>query len=215
VGVFVRRYKRRSAHFGASLIIVLILLGVVALTSAATLRNASVNERISNNFRMQLLAQQAAEAALRYCETQLTLADESRIASLKESKLSVNAAAPAWRQRSHWTGDSGGASAFRTSVPESVVVSAGSAFKPAQLPECVVDKQAIDGGVMYVVTARGFSPDYMADSRGFTLKGAVVWLQTGLAIRRTAASNLPTDSPASAGTLADRTWRRILNPPIH
>ena len=60
---------------GVSLLIVLIMLVIIGLTSAASLRSASSNERISNNFRMHALAEQYAEAALRYCETQLTLAD--------------------------------------------------------------------------------------------------------------------------------------------
>jgi len=50
---------------GASLIIVLVMLVVIGLTSAASLRNASSNERVSHNFRMHWLAEQYAEAALR------------------------------------------------------------------------------------------------------------------------------------------------------
>ncbi len=199
---------------GVSLIIVLIMLGVMALTSASTLRNASSNERVSNNFRMQVLAHHYAEAALRYCEMQLTLADESRVATLKESNLAVSTATLAWRQRVSWTG-AGGVMASRTSVPEAVVVSAVSPFKPSLLPECVVEKKALDGGLVYVVTARGFSPDYSADGRGFTVKGSVVWLQTWLAIQRSVVADLPAEANVSAGTLVDRSWRRILNPPIH
>ncbi len=203
---------------GVSLIIVLIMLGVIALMSAATLRNASSNERVSNNFRMQVLAQHYAEAALRYCEAQLSLADDLRVASLRESSLSfTEAATRAWRQRASWSAssNSGSSSASLTTVPEAVIATLDSAFKPAQRPECVVEKQALEGGFVYVVTVRGFSPDYMADSRGFTLKGAVVWLQTSVAIQRTAGSSQPAEINASAGILADRTWRRILNPPIY
>jgi type IV pilus assembly protein PilX len=206
----------RAAQGGVSLIIVLIMLGVIALMSAATLRNASSNERISNNFRMQVLAQQYAEAALRYCETQLTLADASRVESLREANLS-GSASPAWRQRASWTGagGTGSAAASRTSVPEAVVVSASSAFKPGQLPECVVEKQAVQGGVVYVITARGFSPDYTADARGFSATGSVRWLQSLVAVQRSVVADPPVEPNLSAGTLTDRTWRRILNPPIH
>jgi hypothetical protein len=143
------------------------------------------------------------------------------VASLKESNLFfTDAASPAWRQRASWSASSssGGSSyptASRTTVPEAVVVSAGSPFKPAQWPECVVEKQALADGFFYVVTARGFSPDYLADSRGFALKGAVVWLQAAVTVQRSAAAESPAQANASSGTLADRTWRRILNPPIH
>jgi Tfp pilus assembly protein PilX len=191
---------RSVLQSGASLIIVLIMLGVIALTSAATLRSASSNERISNNFRMHALAQQYAEAALHYCETQMMLADASRVNALKESNLFVTSgsATPAWRQRGTW---SGGSSSARTTVPEAFVVSSESAFKPGQLPDCLVEKQTLESGAVYVITARGFSLDYAADARGFTATGSVVWLQTLLSIQGSEA--------------ADRTWRRILNPPIY
>jgi type IV pilus assembly protein PilX len=214
MGVTPRSQCRRASQHGATLIIVLILLGVVALTAAATLRHASSNERVSNNFRMHVLAQQYAEAALRYCEAQLTQADGSRVATLKESNLVDFSASPAWRQRITWTG-SGGTAASRTTVPEAFVFSSSSAFTPNQLPECVVEKQAMDGGSAYVVTARGFSSDYTADSRGFTLTGSVVWLQTLLMIQRSRVADPPSENNLSSGTVSDRTWRRILNPPIH
>jgi type IV pilus assembly protein PilX len=198
------------------LIIVLIMLGVIALMSAATLRNASSNERVSNNFRMVVLAQQYAEAALRYCESQITLADGSRVTTLRELNLigASGSAFPAWRQRVHWT-RSGGSSVSRTTVPQAFIGSKHSAFKPSQLPECVVEKQALEGSDVYVITARGFSPDYMADARGFTVMGSVRWLQTLVAVQRSVVADPPADPNLSAGTLKDRTWRRILNPPIH
>ncbi len=214
IGVSTKFGLRRDSLHGASLIIVLILLGVIALTSAATLRNASSNERVSNNFRMHLLAQQYAEAALRYCEMQLTQADGSRVATLKESNLVDYSASPAWRQRATWTG-SGATAASRTAVPETFVLSSSSAFKPGQLPECVVEKKAVDGGSVYVITARGFSSDYTADGRGFTVTGSVVWLQTLATVQRSMVADPPSEPSLSAGTMADRIWRRILNPPIH
>lgn len=211
--------KSGAEQRGVSLVIVLIMLGVIALMSAATLRNASSNERVSNNFRMQVLAQQYAEAALRYCETQLTLADAARVETLREANLAVSSGttSPAWQQRATWTGAGagGGVRASRTSVPEAAVVSSGGAFKPGQLPECVAEKQALEGGAVYVVTARGFSPDYTADARGFTATGSVLWLQTGVLVERPVATDPAEEQNLSAGTLKDRTWRRILNPPLH
>ena len=45
-----------------------------------------------------------------------------------------------------------------TVVPEARVKSQDSAFRPARLPECVVERQVLaDGNRAYVVTARGFS----------------------------------------------------------
>lgn len=205
-----------SHQRGVSLLIVLIMLVVIGMTSAASLRSASSNERISHNFRMHALAEQYAEAALRYCETQLTLADGARVDSLKEASLRAftGAAYPAWANPLTWTG-TGGASASLTSVPEAVVKSAESAFKPMQLPQCAVEKQSLaltlngapaGAADVYVITARGFSTDYSASPQGASLTGSVVWLQSLVSVRRAA--------PADAGTLADRVWRRIINPPV-
>ena len=199
-----------------SLLIVLVMLVVIGLTSAASLRSASSNERISNNFRMHALAEQYAEAALRYCETQLTLAEAARVSSLQDANLRAftGAAYPAWANPLTWTG-AGGTSASLTRVPEALVSSADSAFKPAQWPQCAVEKQSLAltlNGVpagtadVYVITARGFSTDYSASPQGASLTGSVVWLQSLVSVRRAA--------PAEAGTLADRVWRRIINPPL-
>ncbi len=215
--IFAGRCFGRSKRSGVSLIIVLIMLAVIALMSAATLRNASSNERVSNNFRMHVLAQQYAEAALRYCERQLLLADALRVGTLKESNLVVlaNSASQTWRQRASWS-SSGGAAMSRTTVPETFVLSVSSgALKPGQLPECVVEKQTVEGGGVYVTTARGFSPDYMADERGFSVTGSVVWLQTVMTIRRLTLADPAFESNLSVGVMADRTWRRILNPPVY
>ncbi len=205
-----------SGQRGVSLLIVLIMLVVIGLTSAASLRSASSNERISNNFRMHALAEQYAEAALRYCETQLTLADGARVDSLKEASMRAftGAAYPAWANPLTWTG-AGGAATSLTLVPEALVKSADSAFKPAHLPQCAVEILSIPltpNGVpavaadAYVITARGFSTDYSASAQGASLTGSVVWLQSLVSVRRAAA--------ADAGTLADRVWRRIINPPV-
>ena len=61
-------FTSRSAQTlqtGVSLIIVLIMLVIIGLTSAAAMRNATSGEKVTNNIRLQNLAQQYAEAALR------------------------------------------------------------------------------------------------------------------------------------------------------
>ena len=210
-----RLHLNLARRQGASLIIVLVMLVVIGLTSAASLRNASSNERVSHNFRMHWLAEQYAEAALRYCQSQLLLADTQRVSSLQESVLlAISAAAvPAWANPQTWSG-SGGAFASLTSVAKAFVESLDSAFLPQMLPQCVVERQALpllQNGVLvgsadvYVITARGFSPDYR-EIRPGVRSGAVVWLQCRLSIQRAA--------PGDAGTLADRVWMRIINPPV-
>ncbi len=176
---------RRGRQGGISLIIVLIMLVVIGLTSAAAIRNATSDERVTNNVRMQNLAQQYADAALRYCETELSKADADRVSTLQEANLVQTAfgGAPAWDRTDTWIG-SGGAAGSRTNVPELHIKSSNSSFRPTTLPQCVVEKQVLeDTKLAYVVTARGFSPDYTADSgTGATTGGSVVWLQSTLVL---------------------------------
>ena len=172
------------AQAGVSLIIVLIMLVIIGLTSAAAMRNATSGEKLTNNIRLQNLAQQYAEAALRYCEAEMIKADADRVATLAEANISTTPvgtadAATGWGQASSWTG-AGGIAATKTALPEAWVRSQDSSFRPSRLPECVVERQGLaDGSLAYVITARGFSPGYTADGvSGVTTAGSVVWLQS-------------------------------------
>ncbi len=169
---------RRQA--GVSLIIVMMMLVIIGITSAATIRNATSTEKLTNNIRVQYMAQQYAEAALRYCESELTKPESSRVTTLAEVNLVQTSVGgtPAWSQAGTWTG-SGGASASKTVLPENRIKSTDSAYRPASLPECVVERQVMpDGNVAYVITARGFSPDYRSGAGGVTVNGSVIWLQS-------------------------------------
>ena len=178
-----RARRRLTRQGGVSLMVVLVMLIIIGVTSAAAIRNATSSEKLTNNIRVQNLAQQYAEAALRYCENELGKADASRVATLAEINIVQTAygASPAWASTATWTG-AGGASASKTVLPEAQIKSTDSAFKPLSLPECVAEKQVMaDGNTAYVITARGFSPDYRADvSTGVTNQGSVVWLQSTL-----------------------------------
>jgi len=174
----------RVGQVGVSLIIVLIMLVIIGLTSAAAMRNATSGEKVSNNIRLQNLAQQYAEAALRYCEAEMLKVDADRVATLAEAKITTTVlgtadAATGWGQAASWTG-AGGITATKTTLPEGRVKSQDSSFRPSRLPECVVERQGLaDGSLAYVITARGFSPGYTADAvSGVTTAGSVVWLQS-------------------------------------
>ena len=180
-------HRRQS---GISLIIVLIMLVVIGLTSASAIRNATSGERATNNIRMQNLAQQYAEAALRFCESQLALASAARVVTLWDDKIEAAipfGSTPLWEQKVTWNGASGtgGASKSRTVLTEDQIKSGNGSITPANRPQCVVERQTLaDGGIAWVLTARGFSPDYSAmptndaTRPGDTLSGSVVWLQS-------------------------------------
>lgn len=179
---------------GLSLIMVMIMLVIIGLTSAAAIRSATYGERATNNIRMQNLAQQYAEAALRYCESQLALADAARPNTLKNRAagavtgvfndlngvaIILNFPAAGFNQAVTWIGN-GSASGSLTTVPAAQLSSVNSAFTPTVRPQCVAERQVLpDNSPATVVTARGFSPDYAADAvTGVTTKGSVVWLQS-------------------------------------
>lgn len=191
-----KKHQRNSLrnHYGISLIIVLILLVVIGFTAAAAMRSATSSQRVTNNVRMDNMAQQYAEAALRYCEAQLQIPDSNvaplpvRVNSLKTAviplvDMTVAGATGAWENPVSWTGaaNAGAAAATRTSLPASFSSSGISSYQPTKAPECVVEIQTLPGATTFtvtVVTARGFSNDYVADANGNTVQGSVVWLQS-------------------------------------
>ncbi len=179
--------SRSDSQQGISLIIVLIMMVVIGLTAASAMRNATSGQRVTNNARMDSLATQYAESALRYCEAQLQIPDANlaplpvRVNSLRDANIPTTTfVASGWEQTVTWVGV-GGASATRTSLPAAQYSTAGvSTNVPARAPECVVEHQVIGSPTfaVTVVTARGFSPDYEADGSGNTKRGSVVWLQS-------------------------------------
>jgi Tfp pilus assembly protein PilX len=183
----------RRSQTGVSLIIVLIMLVIIGLTSAAAIRNATSGEKVTNNIRLQNLAQQYAEAALRYCEAEMQKdpavapAAGGRVASLVNANIITVPVGgqTGWEQPVTWIGV-GGASASMTVLSDAQVKSVDSAFKPSRLPECVVEKQQLADLVnySYVITARGFSTDYASDAAtGKTTNGSVVWLQSTILLQ--------------------------------
>lgn len=178
------RVAKSSAMRGISLIIVMIMLIIIGVTAASAMRSATSEQRATNNMRMEALAQQYAEAALRYCETELKKPDAARTNTLKAAVIPATTfTASGWEQPVTWTGipGSGGASATRTPVPVQNISTSGITVVPTTPPECVAETQPIPTDITHtvtVVTARGFSPDYSRDSNGNTTAGSVVWLQS-------------------------------------
>lgn len=189
---------------GISLIIVLILVVVIGLTASSVMRSATSSQRVTNNLRAEGMAQQYAEAALRFCEAQMVIPDNTgtplpqpipaRFGSLWNANIPlVNITAaiqPAWLNPVSWTGAAAAAqvaatphaAATRVTLTAGQISSVGvSTYVPTTLPQCIVERQTLPGATPFpviVVTARGFSTDYQADVNGNTTNGSVVWLQS-------------------------------------
>jgi type IV pilus assembly protein PilX len=168
-----RRFSRlpRTAQQGVALIVALVMLVVIGLTSMAVMRGSLSADLVANNARVQTLASQQAQIALRYCERQLIEPDASRTITIRD-QLPVGYV---WESFSNWFG----AGKIADEVPAGLVASGDSSFVPATTPQCLAERNALpDGKGVFIVTARGFSPDFSADTDGRTLRGSVVWLQS-------------------------------------
>lgn len=166
---------------GLSLILTLIMLVVIALTATSSMRGAISSEKAVNNLRLESLAHEYAEIALRYCEDQLTLESAARVPTLQDAQLPAPVAMGAalqGQEAATWTAQPSAV----TVVPAAEVGGADSSVSPTTLPQCFVDRATLDGAPVFVVTARGFSPGYAARADGTTSTGSVVWLQSVLTL---------------------------------
>jgi len=199
---------------GFSLIVAMLMLAIIGLASAAIMRNATSAEQVAANNRLQTQANQFAQAALRFCENQLTLAP-----ALRSVPLFPAASPAAWTPSADWT--AGGAHMAHTLVATDL---AGT-VAPAVAPQCMVEATALAN--VFTVTARGFSPDFTAAANGVTRGGAVVWLQSTLLTQASEEGAARAGAAATGGegvascadgacalTIRQRLWQQLLTPPF-
>lgn len=183
---------------GFSLIVAMLMLAVIGLASAAIMRNATSGDQVANNNRLQTQANQYAQLALRFCESQLALAAASRSVALQPVT-----APEAWTVQANWTAK-GKAVAYTL-----VAADIDSEVQPRVPPQCLMEATAVPD--IYTVTARGFSADFKADpGTGATRNGSAIWLQATIYAPATAAG----PSTAGALTVRQRVWQQLLTPPF-
>ncbi|MCK9687841.1 pilus assembly PilX family protein [Scleromatobacter humisilvae] len=192
---------------GFSLIIAMLMLAVIGLASAAIMRNATSGDQVANNNRLQTQANQYAQLALRFCESQLALPAASRSVALQPV-----ASPEAWTAQANWAVK--GKALAHTLVPAEI----GSAVQPRVAPQCLMEATAVPN--LYTVTARGFSADFKADpSTGSTRNGSAIWLQATIyaeseAVPADPAAAVAPASTAGALTVRQRVWQQLLTPPF-
>lgn len=163
--------SRPRQQRGVTLIVALVMLVIIGLTSAAVMRGAMSADTVANNSRLQTLAQQTAQIALRYCESQLELAEEDRVITVQAT--AATEAEQAWLQFDNWHGSG----AIAADVPAALLASDDSSFAPGETPQCLAEGSPL-GASVFIVTARGFSPGYEENTAGRAVSGSVVWLQS-------------------------------------
>jgi type IV pilus assembly protein PilX len=205
--------KRRQR--GIVLVVALIMLALVSMLVAVSLRNATSTESVSSAVRVTELATQAAEIALRHCEASL-LAPTSLPAEIPSTAIRP---APRWHDVQAWDRASEGL----VVLPLDAVNPSGAAPTFHRAPECMVEPldiasaptpspTSIPTAIMpdptpttpritaFVITARGFGPEVPADPHRGRPQGTEVWLQSHLELNA---------DPATAPRVLWRAWRQL------
>jgi len=154
------------------LVVALVMLAIIGLMSAAIMRNAISTDVVSDNNRRQTQANQAAQAALRYCEKLVT------------GEVTVPAGSPAFsvatavtsQANETWVTFANWLAAQAAGGPVAVPSTVYTTSKP---PQCMAQHRTLTGANdVIVVTARGFSDNHEQDAQGHTKAGSVIWLQS-------------------------------------
>lgn len=163
---------RRSRERGVALMVALVMLVIIGIASVSIMRGALSSDLVANNTRVQTLATQAAQIALRYCEDEVV---KARTGIATPVVVLLNSTG-AWNALPIWADD-----ASVNTVPAQYMESANSTFVPTTMPQCMAESRIMPGTggkEIFDITSRGFSPDYSADANGNTASGSAVWLQS-------------------------------------
>ena len=181
---------RHQAERGIVLVIALILLVIISLLAVTSLRNAGSSESVAGNVRTTELATQAADIALRHCESSAikitklianasdTSAQATYPTTLVEANVQRVTTADQWKSVTNW--DSTTTAVFV--LPSTLVGNTATYQRP---PECMVESLTgvtpTGPPASFVITARGFGPEVAAGTG--RPAGTVVWLQSTIEIQ--------------------------------
>lgn len=175
----------RVPQQGVVLVIALILLAVIGLSSAAALRGSLFGDKVSNNLRTGTVAMQAAEQALKVCEDSVRNQVWAEAVPALAPPVPIQAIAQdpsRWNVRANWALNPPG---LAIQLPAAAMTSPNSTVAYRRLPQCMVEEMelrrvpgASPRARTFLVTARGFSPDYQVDANGVATSGSEVWLQS-------------------------------------
>jgi type IV pilus assembly protein PilX len=186
---------------GVALFIALIVLVVISLLAATSIRNASTTVGVSGNVRTTELATQAAEIALQHCELavlSIVREDSGTTDSYDRGgvTLPTSTATSSWGDMDEWDASS---SAKVFQIPLTMVNQTGMGATYKRPPECMVERLIVttveledpdadpltykavqDTDSKFLITARGFGPE-VAKGTGRPV-GSEVWLQSHIEI---------------------------------
>lgn len=129
-------YKPKSSQRGLVLPLVLIFLVIMMLLGTAMIRNVTLEEKMAGNLRNRSLAFQAAEQALRFCETSVQSNTTAALGVTLNPEGPILAGGDAgknyWEVESFWAANA-------KVVPRSASEVSSSSAVLASQPQCMVE----------------------------------------------------------------------------
>lgn len=177
------QHRCRERQSGVVLIVALLMLMILSILASISIRGASSTEQIANQSRQKALAQQTAEAALRFCEQQVQANALNPANGFAPEAAPVGAGVKfSWETMGNWDAISAAVNPFvgtgtLKTVAFTAAGDAGAAVYFARQPECMSQYTTPANTKVFVTTARGFGPEVGAKD-GNAPKGTEVWLQS-------------------------------------
>ena len=193
----IARQSCRPQQNGVVLIVALLMLMVLSILASMSIRGSSSTEQVANQSRLKTLAQQSAEHALRYCESQVQAHELDVANGVAAPRGFTPQAAPVgagtkynWETLANWQ---------RTDISANTIANntAGLKFVPftangdaaaaggaaavtffAHPPECMTQYVVTGNSKLFVTTARGLGPEVGTKENGVAPNGTEVWLQS-------------------------------------
>lgn len=169
--------RQMGIQRGVVLVVALLLLMVLSIAATVSIRGTGSAESVVNNSRRESLALEAAEAALRTCESQ----------ARSGTKTIANAVAgvqPTWQQSLTTTWDATSAADRTTAGITTLTIASandtGTRTFFARSPECMAQYLTVGSTANAVITVRAFGPE-VANGIGKPA-GTEVWLQSRITL---------------------------------
>lgn len=178
-----RKNLQQHDQSGVVLVVALIMLMLLSILASISVRGALSTEQIANQSRQKVLAQQAAEAALRFCEQQIQVYELDPTKGFAAQAAPVGAGVQfSWQNTGNWDAIDAAVNPFvaTENLKTTAFAAAGDAGAVvyfARQPECMSQYTAPANTKTFVTTARGFGPE-VGEKDGNVPKGAEVWLQS-------------------------------------
>ena len=176
---FCKCHASIDTQSGAVLPVALILLIVLTFAGLSSAKRATTHDVIAQNLRVNEVAQQSAEAALRHCEAVVIDRVDNAGAKFPNDVVRIGAveidapesAMALWQQPANWAA----ASAHLIQAPPVYSANVRAESQGAPPPQCIAEPMTNN---RYLITARGHSADATFDANGRLITGAEVWLQS-------------------------------------